>query len=490
MTLRSALAREPLSGALRRHGPLLLFLIGFFGWVDTLPLYGSAAAVWAAGHHVAFAPLPLWFLATHAPALVVWGIVWDRHPQWAHRGATAAVGLGAALTVLVFALPAAAWPWLFAAMGVTAGVALPAWGRWYVATVPTRWLGRIFAVAAAGVDAVKWLSDDATRVVPHGLAILSTLIPLALGGLALLWLSGLEGAPNPSATPSRPVAGAFPRIGPGGVAGYALFIVLFSVVAGFSYRFFAVAPLTPYVDESLRRLPYLAAVLAAGVIADRRGLQWAVVLGTGLLAVAFLIGAWGQPLAQYMGLVLNGGAFGLLEQAPWLLTAVVATPATAGRGFGLGLNLNVVPIFIGGWVTGFFREMSPAHLGLLAAVVLMVAILSLQGVEDPLAKAQARDRTPPSAVASSSADVPRVAAAATALPLEALLAHRYGGELTSRELEIGQLAMMGVSTRDIANRLIISENTVKTHLRNVYRKTGSANRADLLRKLLGAVAEP
>ena len=265
MALRSALSGKPLTATLQRHGPLLLFLVGFFGWVDALPLYGSASAAWATAHHVAFAPLPLWFLAAHAPALVLWGVFWDRHPQWATRGAMGAVVVGAVLTILLFGLPAAAWPWLFAAMGVTAGAALPVWGRWYVATVPTAWLGRVFAVAAAGVDAVKWLSDDATRVMPHGWAILSTLVPLALAGMALVWLSTLDGFPAQAAAPSKSAAGAFPRIGPGGVAGYALFVVLFSVVAGFSYRFFAVAPLTPYVDESLRRLPYLMAVLAAGV---------------------------------------------------------------------------------------------------------------------------------------------------------------------------------------------------------------------------------
>jgi DNA-binding CsgD family transcriptional regulator len=63
---------------------------------------------------------------------------------------------------------------------------------------------------------------------------------------------------------------------------------------------------------------------------------------------------------------------------------------------------------------------------------------------------------------------------------------QFGGLLTARELEVGELAVRGLSTRDLAKRLFISENTVKTHLRNVYRKTGTTNRGDLLRTLVMA----
>ena len=474
-SLSAVLTQGKVWVALRRHGPLVLFLVGFFGWVDALPLYGSVSAAWAGAHRVAFAPLPLWFLAAHAPALVIWGAVWDRYPRWAARGSAAAVAACAVFTLLLLRLPAAGWPWLFAAMGVAAGAAMPAWGRWYAVSVATPWLGRIFAVAAAGVDALVWLFGDLVRVIPVEVALVLTLAPLVLAALVVNRM--------PSPVEERAAAGpwtrSLPGFGPVGVARYAFFIVLFSVVAGFSYRFFSVAPLTPYVDESLRRLPYLVGVLAAGVLADRKGLLWALVGGTAMLAVAFLIGAWGEPDAQYLGIVLNGGAFGLLEQAPWLLTAVVVTPATAARGFGLGLNLNVIPIFLGGWATGLLHAMSPARLGLLAAVVLMVAILSLQGVQDPLVAAKAQEQTPPPASPERAEPATRAH-----MPIDALLALRFGGELTSRELEIGKLAVLGVSTRDIAGRLIISENTVKTHLRNVYRKTASANRSDLLRKIL------
>ncbi|WP_424531877.1 LuxR C-terminal-related transcriptional regulator [Sphaerisporangium viridialbum] len=54
-------------------------------------------------------------------------------------------------------------------------------------------------------------------------------------------------------------------------------------------------------------------------------------------------------------------------------------------------------------------------------------------------------------------------------------------ELTARQLEIAQLAMHGLSNRDIADRLVLSIRTVGNHLRAVYERTGLSDRAELRR---------
>jgi len=51
-------------------------------------------------------------------------------------------------------------------------------------------------------------------------------------------------------------------------------------------------------------------------------------------------------------------------------------------------------------------------------------------------------------------------------------------ELTARELEILRLAASGSSNRRIAERLWVTEQTVKFHLSNVYRKLGVSNRTE------------
>jgi DNA-binding NarL/FixJ family response regulator len=49
--------------------------------------------------------------------------------------------------------------------------------------------------------------------------------------------------------------------------------------------------------------------------------------------------------------------------------------------------------------------------------------------------------------------------------------------LTRRELEVLALIAEGLSNREIASRLFVSEATVKTHVNRVFAKTGSRDRA-------------
>jgi len=49
-------------------------------------------------------------------------------------------------------------------------------------------------------------------------------------------------------------------------------------------------------------------------------------------------------------------------------------------------------------------------------------------------------------------------------------------ELTPREMTILQLVAEGKSNKDIASELVISENTVKIHIRNILEKLHLQNR--------------
>lgn len=53
------------------------------------------------------------------------------------------------------------------------------------------------------------------------------------------------------------------------------------------------------------------------------------------------------------------------------------------------------------------------------------------------------------------------------------------GQLTQREAEVAQLAASGLSNEQIASRLAVSAETVKTHLKNIFKKMGVENRTTL-----------
>jgi DNA-binding CsgD family transcriptional regulator len=56
--------------------------------------------------------------------------------------------------------------------------------------------------------------------------------------------------------------------------------------------------------------------------------------------------------------------------------------------------------------------------------------------------------------------------------------------LTVRELEVLRLAATGISVDDMAERLFVSPNTVKTHLTHIYAKLGVRGRSDAVRAAL------
>lgn len=62
-----------------------------------------------------------------------------------------------------------------------------------------------------------------------------------------------------------------------------------------------------------------------------------------------------------------------------------------------------------------------------------------------------------------------------------MLVNRHTSEapLSAREAELTELAAGGYRSKEIANRLTIAPDTVKTHLRNIFRKCGVRNRAEL-----------
>ena len=68
-----------------------------------------------------------------------------------------------------------------------------------------------------------------------------------------------------------------------------------------------------------------------------------------------------------------------------------------------------------------------------------------------------------------------------------LIQKRY--RMTNRELEIARLVCLGLNNEQIAGNLQIKHGTVKTHVRNIYRKTWVNNKVAMLLKFLSEVSQ-
>jgi DNA-binding NarL/FixJ family response regulator len=59
------------------------------------------------------------------------------------------------------------------------------------------------------------------------------------------------------------------------------------------------------------------------------------------------------------------------------------------------------------------------------------------------------------------------------------------GKLTSRQSQVFELILGGLSNREIADRLTISESTVKVHVRSIMQRASVSSRTQLLSRFLG-----
>lgn len=57
---------------------------------------------------------------------------------------------------------------------------------------------------------------------------------------------------------------------------------------------------------------------------------------------------------------------------------------------------------------------------------------------------------------------------------------------SKREIEVVRAIALGLSTKEIANQLFISENTVETHRQNIFEKLDVRNMAGLIVKAIAA----
>jgi PAS domain S-box-containing protein len=94
------------------------------------------------------------------------------------------------------------------------------------------------------------------------------------------------------------------------------------------------------------------------------------------------------------------------------------------------------------------------------------------------------------ALQSTSADLERRATELQELALNVTDPDPLHAPLTSRQLEILRLVAQGHTSAAIAERLFVTEGTIKWHVKQILAKTNSATRAEAVARVLGTPQEP
>lgn len=194
-----------------------------------------------------------------------------------------------------------------------------------------------------------------------------------------------------------------------------------------------------------------------------------------------------DPDLQVLGWSANAGELPPGMDADWV---VVATPGGVDLA-ALGLPARAALLLVGAGLDEFFSETGPASLA--------DVVESLEGRAWGLV-------LPESASEALQAAARALAEGLAVLPPEALAGMLNGGEagqkapgatpnavlppdadgaspehLTEREVEVLRLLSQGLTNKQAALALRISEHTVKFHVSSIYTKLGVTNRAEAVR---------
>ncbi len=460
--------------------PAVAFLGGIFAWLVSVPLFGPTWLGLAAAAHVQpTAPIYL-FLGGHALGLAGAGLISDIWAAFRRAALVWSAPAGLLLTLLTAIAPQTASV-SFPLLGLLSAWGIVAWAPAFQAVVPLRRRAIAFAGVPVAANAFKFLwSLGLGRVAPEWLVLLAAL-PLLASAFYGRKLAAMEGQdPPPAATRALP----FLDLRPLWLLAPFLFVVY--LAAGVTYT--AVTPsllgaLHSQVDPSL--LSYVVFIPLFALVGDRTTLRNVAVAGPLLLGASFLVWAASPDFDGAMAVqVLMGAGYAAMDLLTWVALLEIAPPHGTATVFGIGLNMNVLPILIGAGLQAQVPLLAHLPTSTLAGGMLFLMLLAVVFFRDTAllvrGKAAGRAAAPidheePISILGAE----RPPSDTSADHLAARLAELALTPLSPREREVACLVIQGRSLGEVARELIVSENTVKTHLASVYRKTKTRGRADL-----------
>ncbi|MGI6066741.1 MAG: LuxR C-terminal-related transcriptional regulator [Bacillota bacterium] len=169
------------------------------------------------------------------------------------------------------------------------------------------------------------------------------------------------------------------------------------------------------------------------------------------------------------------GACGIFDLFWWsIIGEMLEYTENPAKIFGIGLSANVFGVLSGGalGMTITSIQLPSANVAVIALTVVCVTLVMLPPLNQQLVKLL-KNHTYLAAYDRMSENQ----------QTNIILGMKTLEELTVREQEVLQHILSGESNREIARALSISENTVKTHVRNIFSKYEVGSRAELISTL-------
>ena len=319
--------------------------------------------------------------------------------------------------------------------------------------IPQQSRGRVFGYSYAVGSIGTWLLSllDGGKLLQGGAAVYVFVGMAAVSAILVRWLEPIDGENGQWQT-------EIVRLDRKLILLALSLPLLCSVVNGLGY-YFSAADVSAVLDPAFTRIFYAVGLVAAGIVNDKNRRYGAI-----CCIVALIFPFASLALRGEVGVSAFLSVFSYIFYGFFSVYRVVLFADLAGKRSSL-LFLAVVGLLSGrlgdaiGTLGGVMIGGDQLLLTCVTVCVFIVCAILFFALYHRLY-------------------IPRLSEKETTEALLSEYENRY--ELFARQSEIFRLVVRGCSNAEISSELFLSESTVKYHMKNILRKTGCANRTELI----------
>lgn len=220
-------------------------------------------------------------------------------------------------------------------------------------------------------------------------------------------------------------------------------------------------------------LPYVVAVFIMRGLPERFNRNYILYVGIAMIGLSFMAFMYldNSTKSYFIINTLMLGACGIYDLFWWsILGEMLDFHKNPAKILGMGLSANVLGILIGGIIgTSSLSKDSKDGTSMIALFVVFFTLLMLPILHRQLLK-----------LLKNHVYLTTLYEMEPKAQNETIEEFLHSGSLTPRENEIAILLLKGWTYKMIANELFLSENTIKTHIKNIYFKFQIQSKSEFL----------
>lgn len=251
-----------------------------------------------------------------------------------------------------------------------------------------------------------------------------------------------------------------------------IFIIIATINSGLMYQ--VINPYFGHLDVIVSwywALPYIGAIFIMRNISASKRIYMLYVaiamIGLGFISFLIMNSSW----VSYIVIdTLILAAFGIYDLFWWsVIGEMLDYTVNPSRLLGIGLTFNVSGVLAGGMIGGaiFTSSNIKLHSSIIALALAFIILIILPILHNKLS------------------DLLKIKAYSVSVTAKDHKETLYISKLTERENEIVALLLKGRTYKMIADEMYLSENTIKTHIKNIYSKLNVNSKTELIKLING-----